>query len=57
MTADQHTKADDVDYRSSIWDSSKGLVIMAGSGANTTTEILRDDLTSDPYFNITETRR
>ena len=56
MTADQHTKADDVDYRSSIWDSSKGLVIMAGSGANTTTEILRDDLTSDPYFNITATR-
>jgi len=42
--------------RSSSWDSSKGLVIMGGQRANTTTEILRDDLTSDPYFNITETR-
>ena len=45
-----------VHYRSSTWDSSKGLVIMAGQGANTTTEILRDDLTSDPYFNLTEKR-
>ena len=53
ITPYQHN---DVHYRSSTWNSSKGLVIMAGSGASTTTEILRDDLTSDPYFNITETR-
>ena len=42
--------------RSSKWDSSKGLVIMGGDGASTTTEILTDDLTSDPYFDITATR-
>ena len=29
---------------------------MGGDGASNTTEILRNDLTSDPYFDITETR-
>lgn len=41
---------------SSAFDSSRGLVIMGGGGASTTTEILRNDLTSDPYFDITERR-
>ena len=52
----QHTQPGHVCCRSSKWDSSKGLVIMGGDGASTTTEILRDDLTSVPYFDITETR-
>ena len=49
-----HTQPGHVCCRSSKWDSSKGLVIMGGYGTSTTTEILRDDLTSDPYFDITE---
>ena len=53
----QSTQPGHVCCRSSKWDSSKGLVIMGGSGASTTTEILRDNSTSDPYFDITATRK
>ena len=51
-----HLQSPNLFYRSSKWESSEGLVIMGGDGASNTTEILRNDLTSDPYFDITETR-
>ena len=39
-------------YLSSIWDSSKGLVIMGGWYNRNTAELLKDDFSSEYYFSL-----